>query len=146
MTRTIEVKMAKPSKDDQRKVFAFMQFLESVFEYREYPDPNDPDASTPVKDDGEAFGRIEDEWDDISAAWTRVLLAGEVAIDNACDPALDVLDFKPEIVKAMGERQLRRELLSEIADLASRIGVAAAPEWVRGRLERIANETKYRAE
>lgn len=40
--------------------------------------------------------------------------------------------------------QLFKELHSVVADCARRIGVAATPEWVRGELEMILRETKFR--
>jgi len=38
-----------------------------------------------------------------SGSFSRIIMDAQVLIDNACDPNLDYLEFKPEIMAAMNE-------------------------------------------
>lgn len=87
--------MAKPGPGQLEAVNEFMSMLEGIFEEGVYP--ND----TPVEGEREAFEFISEEWPKVEMCWQRVLFAGQVAIDNACDPDASSLEFKPEIATAI---------------------------------------------
>ena len=89
------MRQAKPSAEDQDAVFRFLQGMESILE-----DGLDPDTELPVDEDG-VLAWLQSQWKVVGTSWQRVLWAGRVAIDNACDPNLDYLEFKPEILSAM---------------------------------------------
>lgn len=43
----------------------------------------------------------------------RIVMDAEVLIDNACDPNLDYLEFKPEIMEAINEYNEKRGIENE---------------------------------
>lgn len=109
----ITLKMAKPSEEDFDTVHGFLQGLEAMLEHNKLPDDH-PDAA--VHEPDEYGGPIDSpvivdwvrrKWGQcrrragVQNCWQRVLWAGKTAIDNACDPAADVLEYKPEIQRAM---------------------------------------------
>lgn len=98
MTKTIDVKMAKPSEKDFDRVLFFFQGIEAMLEENTIIESQD-DEGTPFEPEA-ALEWLEKQWKDVNCSWRRVLWAGQVAIDNACDPSKDVLEFKPEILAA----------------------------------------------
>lgn len=125
-TKEITVKMAKPSEKDFDTVLRFLQGLDEIHEYAVITndDGDDQDMDDPEK----IVEWVESKWPQVVRAYSRVLWAGKTAIDNACDPTLDVLEFKPEILEAMkiaAEVKARRERLSQ----AHVIGLPAPKTW-----------------
>lgn len=98
MGETIAMKMAKPSKEDFDAVWKFMQGLEWIIEYG-----CDPETEADLEhDDQEAIAEwVEKKWESVSCSWQRLIMAGQVAIDNACRPDADTLEWKPEIAAAL---------------------------------------------
>jgi hypothetical protein len=103
MGRVIEMKMAKPKAGEFEAVVGFMQLLESIIEQREVPGGDG--EPTPVEFDEDALAAIEKAWEKVSACYCRVLFAGQTAIENACDPDADALEFKPEIKEAVAKAE-----------------------------------------
>lgn len=99
-TRTIEVRMAKPSKDDFDNVLFFFQGIEAMLEENVIIQHKD-DEGVPFSGAESAMDWIEAQWKKVSYSWNRVLWGGKTAIDAACDPNSEVLEFKPEILAAM---------------------------------------------
>lgn len=108
--KEIIVKQAKPSTQDNEVVLKFFQACEEIFE--EGTDPRIDSESPPQISAEEAKGYLEELWREVSCSWGRVYWAGRCAIDNACDPTLDVLDFKPEL-------RINSELLEIVREIAS---------------------------
>lgn len=78
------VKMAKANPDEVDKLRQFFQALEEMID--------DPDRSA------EVIGR----WVcDNLPEWERTVIGYTVMFENACDPALSYLEFKPEIKAAL---------------------------------------------
>jgi hypothetical protein len=79
--------MAIPSQEEFEKLVQFFHGLDELIQ----KDPWEVDAADWLRQN---FPSVEN-------SWQRVLLAGKTAIDNACDPNLDYLDWKPEIKIAL---------------------------------------------
>lgn len=94
------MKQAKPSEAEQDAVFAFLQGLESLIDGVHPDREDDYDEIT----DAEFVRWVERNWQEIEASWQRVFWAGRTAINNACDPHLDWLEFKPEIREALSAK------------------------------------------
>ena len=92
----MEMKIAKPTQDDFACVLYFFNMTESIFE-----DGVDMETGENVAG-AEQFELMRTQWKKISPSWNRVLWAGKMAIDNACDPDCDVLEFSPKILAALG--------------------------------------------
>lgn len=95
------MKQARPTEAEFHRVFKFLWDLENIMDYGEMPDDFDR-----CSEDREAtIDRVDrwlaEEWRGVGHLWQRVLMAGKVAMDNACDPSLPHLEFKPEIVKGL---------------------------------------------
>lgn len=109
MGRTIDVKMAKASKEDMDRVRRFMEMIEEVMEHGTYTEPDDDDEeeSEPVGTE-RLFELIEDAWNPtgqgVGTSWRRVVYGCEILIDNACDPDADTLEWRPDL-KALMEAQ-----------------------------------------
>jgi hypothetical protein len=53
----------------------------------------------------------------VDGEWERILFGYETMVENACDPTLSYLDFKPEIKAAMDQKNQVGKLLSIIRRL-----------------------------
>lgn len=84
------MRMAMPSEADQEAVLRFLQDLEEVLDYG---------------GEGDIAEIVERHWPAVSVSWQRVYWAGLTAIENACDPNLSYLEFKPEILAAMKQAE-----------------------------------------
>lgn len=106
MGRTIEVKMAKATKEDMDRVRRFLEMIEEVMEYGTYTEPSedDEDESEPIGTE-RLFELIEAAWNPtglgVGTSWRRVVYGCEILIDNACDPEADTLEWRPDIKAAM---------------------------------------------
>lgn len=85
---------ARPSADDFAAVHHLLQGLQSILEQGTFPD-DEGDKGAEFPDSAPTEWLIE-AWENASCSWQRLLYAGQVAIDNACDPTLSHLEFKPE--------------------------------------------------
>lgn len=72
----------------------FLQKLEVIIEEGCLPDESDAEPT-------DVFEWLHRQWEQVGPVWRRVLFAGQVAIDNACDPNADTLEWKPEIAAAL---------------------------------------------
>lgn len=110
--RTLHLKIAKPSQEDFDTLHGFLQGLEGILERNELPEGHPDEGQEPDEYGGSIDSPVivdwlHDQWggrwqrSGVGTCWQRVLWAGDVAIKNACDPDADVLEFKPEIQRAM---------------------------------------------
>ncbi len=103
MGRTIEVKMAKASPDDLKRVREFFQVIEEVIEWGTFFNQY-TEHSMEVSDE-ELVEKIREMWNErgpgVGSSWRRVVTGCEVLINNCCDPDSDVLEWKPELKKLM---------------------------------------------
>lgn len=126
------LKMAKADKDEFERVMSFVRVMEALFEgrsifsneedWRDWPDDNEDkklllEIEKEVIDedgtcwDGKPDNRlvlyefIKRKWHkaNFSGSFGRIIMDATVLIQNACDPDLDYLEFKPEIKAAMEE-------------------------------------------
>lgn len=126
------LKMAKAGPEEFERTRGFVRVMEALFESRSFfsneedwreLDDDDEDKKMlleiekEVKEEdgtdwnGDADNRlilyefIKRKWRqaNFSGSFGRIIMDAEVLIDNACDPDLDYLEFKPEIKAAMEE-------------------------------------------
>lgn len=98
------LRMARATKKDFDAVWALKDIIESLTEYQRLPPPDEDTEGEeiPWDDVPQKLGELVSEWwEEHSPSWFRVVFGGQTMIDNACDPNLDYLDFKPEIKAAM---------------------------------------------
>lgn len=88
------MQMARARKEEFEAVYRFLQGVETICERGEHPD-----TGLPLDDQGEVMQWLDKEWRTVEGSSARVVLGGMTAVENACDPTLDVLEFKPEIKK-----------------------------------------------
>jgi hypothetical protein len=105
----LEVRMAKASADDCKRVVDFFEWLETfvdegVDQSKPYDDEED---SYPAISEEEAMEHIKAEFSrwtrraTVAASWRRVVWGFSCLCDNVCDPSSDVLEWKPEIRSAL---------------------------------------------
>jgi hypothetical protein len=128
--KTIEVKMARPTKDDFEAVFQLHRFLESLIEYQTITSGDeDDDSEVQVSSESEEYMEnlsdfVTNWWERFSGSWNRVIFGGECAIQNACDPNASVLEFKPEIQLALQRMQQESDETAIDADWLKSVGFA----------------------
>lgn len=110
MGKTIEMKMAKASKEDIERCIKFFQFIEEFMEYGTHTPESEDFEEDSIDLDDEAFvERLRAMWGGrfkaaaVDCAWTRVVMGCDILIDNCCDPNADTLEWKPEIAKQLAE-------------------------------------------
>lgn len=86
-TETHSIVCARARPDQVQRVRNWFQELEEVL------NSDKPDSALGEWIDA-TYARVESEWE-------RILFGYETMVDNACDPTLSYLDFKPEIKAAM---------------------------------------------
>lgn len=103
--RQIPVRMAKASKEDIQKVIEFFQFIEEYFEYGTHTPENDEVEEESIElSESDFVERLSKLWGGrfkpvgVDCMWSRVVFGCDNLIDNVCDPNLDYLEFKPEIL------------------------------------------------
>jgi hypothetical protein len=102
MAQTIQLKQAMPTREDRDTVLDVLHWLATAVEENiEYDgDGNDFEIS-----DDAIIDRLRSHFTsagrNFGTAWQRVIYAGLCAIDNACDPNADVLEWKPELARAL---------------------------------------------
>lgn len=89
------MQMARPTKEDFAAVCKFFADMESVCEEGVHPETGE---DMDVHDRG---SWLDEAWKRVNRQYSRVVWGGQVAIDNACDPNADALEFKPEIRRAV---------------------------------------------
>lgn len=126
------LKMAKADPEEFERVMSFVRVMEALFESRSFFsneedwrewDDDDEDKKMllaiekEVKEEdgtdlnGDADNRlilyefIKRKWRqaNFSGSFGRIIMDADVLIENCCDPNLDYLEFKPEIIAAMEE-------------------------------------------
>lgn len=106
--RTIEVKMAKASKEDIQKTIAFFRFIEEFMEYGTHTPENDEVEEESIDLSDEDFvERLRAMWGcrfkpaGVDCSWSRVVFGCDILIDNVCDPNADTLEWKPEYAEKL---------------------------------------------
>ena len=124
--------MAKADPDEFERTMSFVRVMEALFEsrsifsneedWRDWPD-DDEDKKLLLEIEKEVIDEDGADWDgtpdnrlvlyefmkrkwlkaNYSGSFGRIIMDAEVLIQNACDPDLDYLEFKPEIKAAMEE-------------------------------------------
>lgn len=126
------LKMAKADPEEFERTMSFVRVMDSLFDSRSFFsseedwrewDDDDEDKKMllaieeEVKEtdgtswDGKADNRIilyefvKRKWKqaNFSGSFGRIIMDADVLIANCCDPNLDYLEFKPEIIAAMEE-------------------------------------------
>lgn len=136
------LKMAKAENEEFELTMGFVRVMEALFDdrpffcreedWRDWPD-EDEDKKRLLEIEKEVIDEDGTCWDGkpdnrlvlyefIKRKWRaanfygsfgRIIMDAEVLIDNACDPDLDYLEFKPEILAAMKEYEEKKEPVSE---------------------------------
>ncbi len=134
------LKMAKADKEEFEITMGFVRVMAAIFEgrsffsteedWRNWPD-DDEDKKMILEIEKEVIDEDGTCWDGkpdnrlvlyefIKRKWQaanfhgsfgRIILDAKVLIDNACDPDLDYLEFKPEILAAMKEYEEKEEMM-----------------------------------
>ena len=134
------LKMAKAEKEEFELTMGFVRVMEALFEsrsffsneedWRNWPD-DDEDKKRLLEIEKEVIDEDGTCWDGkpdnrlvlyefIKRKWRaanfygsfgRIIMDAEILIDNACDPELDYLEFKPEILAAMKEYEEKEEMM-----------------------------------
>ena len=107
--RTIEVKMAKASKDDIERCRKFFQFIEEFMEYGTHTPENDEVEEDSIDLTDEMFvERLREMWGGrmvrrpgVDTSWNRVVWGCDMLIDNCCDPEADCLELRQDWAKAI---------------------------------------------
>ena len=127
------LKMAKADPEEFDKVMNFVNVMDDFFDskffsteedWREWDDDNEDkkmlfEIEKELIEDGEGISVWDDHPDNrlilyefikrkwrhanFSGSFQRIIMDAEVLIENACDPDLDYLEYKPEIQKAIEE-------------------------------------------
>ena len=117
----MSMKMAKPKEGEFETVLRFLQGLEHINNTWTLPPDHDNDDAANDDDDDEECEEVSDaeivawidrEWPAVDMAYQRVLFAGQIAIENACDPNATTLEWKPEIANLKAENE---RLTAELA-------------------------------
>ena len=140
MKRNMKVGKASPEEFDM--VTGFINVMEGLFggrsffsqeeSWREWDDDDEDkklllEIEKEVKEeDGETvwdgvdnrlilYEFIKRKWRKVNycGSFGRIVMDAEVLIDNACDPNLDYLEFKPEIMEAINEYNEKRGIENE---------------------------------
>lgn len=104
---TIEMKMAKASEDDLKRVEFFFEWLEEVAEARidihsQKMDENG-ELFSPLIDDEGAMEKIREEFSrwtrrvTVSDSWRRIVWGMRILLENVCDPDATTLEWNPEL-------------------------------------------------
>ena len=136
------MKMAKACPEEFDRVMGFINVMEALFDGRSFfsqeeswREWNDDDEDKKLlleiekevkEEDGETvwdgvdnrlilYEFIKRKWRkaNYSGSFGRIVMDAEVLIDNACDPSLDYLEFKPEIMEAINEYNEKRGIENE---------------------------------
>ena len=106
---TIQVKMAKATKDDIERCRKFFQFVEEFFEYGTHtPESDEFEEESIDLTDEDFVGRLREMWGGrfrpagVDCSWSRVVYGCDILIDNVCDPNADTLEWKPEYDEKLG--------------------------------------------
>lgn len=118
----MSMKMAKPKEGEFETVLRFLQGLEHINNTWTLPPNHENDDAADEEEDEECeeasdeeiVAWIDREWPAVDMAYQRVLLAGQTAILNACDPdpSVHTLEWKPEIANLKAEND---RLAAEVA-------------------------------
>ena len=99
----MRLRMGKAPKSELERIRRFFDELEEI---------------NHESDDIEKLGEFIYSWlQSPNFSIERVLMGYQVLIDNACDPSLDYLDFKPEIKDAINAFEKTKQLNYEAEDV-----------------------------
>lgn len=103
--KNLVMKMAKPSIKDYEAFDELQTIFMALVVYRITPESMASDSPETIYDDikvrAELGERVEAWWDKHGGSWDRVVFGGQMAIENACDPNADTLEWRPEIAAAL---------------------------------------------
>lgn len=125
MSETIQLKMAKASRDDFDRVIKFFNFIEEYMEYGTHTPENEDFEEESIDLDDEKFvemlrtlwgGRFKPPG--VYCMWSRVVFGCQVLIENVCDPSADTLEWKPELAAKLEPNK------EKIDEILGKIGVA----------------------
>jgi len=92
MAEQIGLRMARAYPDEIQRVREWFQKLEEVLE-----DDYNSDAD---------YGQwLREHYHEVQNSYERILFGYETMFDNACDPLLGYLDFKPEIKAKIARKE-----------------------------------------
>ena len=123
------MRVAKADKEEFDEVYNFINVMDALFDnrsffsqeecWRDWDDEKEDKKLLLEIENDLKLSEYEDEPDNrlilyefIKRKWNkanycgsfgRIVMNADVLIDNACDPDLDYLEFKPEIIKAVKE-------------------------------------------
>ena len=127
------LKMAKADPEEFDKVMGFVNIMDDLFDdkffsteedWREWDDDNEDkklllEIEKELVEDGDGtsvwddhpdnrlilYEFIKRKWRSVNyfGSFQRIVMDAQVMIENACDPDLDYLEYKPEIQKAIEE-------------------------------------------
>jgi hypothetical protein len=103
MAQVIEMKMARASNDDIKKLEDFLEWLENYCEYGTNLNELDENDDPVEIDDEDAMAIIQTEFSrwtrraTVMASWRRIIWGFRVLLDNCTDPDAACLEWKPEL-------------------------------------------------
>lgn len=107
--------MARAKQSDFEAVDRLESVIACMTENHVFPSEID-DESVPRDDINERLGEfVKDWWEQYSASWFRVVFGAKTAIENACDPDSDILEFKTLYLHATDLLDACKLLLEECA-------------------------------
>lgn len=109
---TINVKMAKASEKDIERTIEFFQIVEEFMDQGTYTAPDDTaDDATRYLTDEEFVALLREKWGGrfkpagVDASWQRVVWGYDTLVKNACDPNLDYLEWRSDILAFLESQQ-----------------------------------------
>jgi hypothetical protein len=120
-----EIKQGKPTTRDIEALGNFLEWLEG-------------EAESPGV---VVLETLHDRFAEIPS-WRRVVHGCATLVENCCDPALDYIDWKPEIKRALEPSETRQNLEDFISDRVTEINqrLAAEQEWSNQNPEELQEE------
>lgn len=111
MAEQIQLRCARAYPEEIQKVREWFQKLEDVM--------NDDENS-----DSQYGEWLRKHYHEVEGKWERILLGYETMFDNACDPSLTYLAFKPEILEKMqqGSNEIAQLIEDKPCVLYQRLG------------------------
>jgi hypothetical protein len=107
--RTLEMKMAKASEDDLKRVESFFEWLEEFVDYgtnaefKSEDDEGEEDSEGRILHDEQVIERIRMEFSrftrraTVAGSWRRVIWGMRILLENCCDPDATTLEWNPEL-------------------------------------------------
>ena len=125
MAERIQMKMAKATPDDFNTIIQFFNWLQAWA---------DNGTETIIRDGEEVDVEISDEafalrmrehmgrWTrrpNVFACWSRVVFGAQMLIDNCCDPNLDHLEWRPDVLAFLEQQKATAEATTSAETMLS---------------------------